>query len=555
MMNRFNSGDSNLLKKLLNPRILFFLFAAVFFAPAAARGAEDGNETPEYAQNRPPVTDRDSLTMTMSSRDLELDFRKSYLANEAQFYTGLYEGLFSYHPLSMEPVPAVANRWNLSDDKKVWTFTLRDNARYWNGDAVTAEDFRSAWLSLLEPERNSPYSSLFDIVEGANDYRMGRVSDKAKVGIEAPDARTLVVRLVAPAAFFPSMLCHHSFSPAHPSMLNIEDWSAATPISNGPYYLLENSDRTKVLARNEHYWDDSAAELKRITVKLTEDGDEATALWNSGGASWISGDVNLETLTDLSGIVVNPMFATHYYFIRSIREPWNDWRVRRALAVALPWDKIREGYRIQAKTLIYPITGYPKVEGITATDVGEARKLLADAGYADGKGLPELVVRLNPSAEAARIGGLMSAAWDEGLGVPVRIEIVPFERYFDSLKDDGYDVGSSTWIGDFADPYTFLQMWRRDSNLNDARYDDPDYEALIDRSMEEEGDIRLKTLSEAEKLLLIRGTVLPVSYSFAVNIIDRGEIGGWFANVLDIHPFKYLVFKAYRPLPGVVLAR
>ncbi|MDR1256363.1 MAG: peptide ABC transporter substrate-binding protein [Spirochaetaceae bacterium] len=553
-MKKFYDGDVNLLKKFLYPRMLL-LFAVFFLMPSAARGAEDENETPEYAQKRPPVTDRDSFTMTMSSRDLELDFRKSYLANEAQFYTALYEGLFSYHPLSMEPVPAVANRWNLSDDKKVWTFTLRDNARYWNGDTVTAEDFRSAWLSELEPERNSPYSSLFDIIEGANDYRMGRASDKAKVGIEAPDARTLVVRLTAPAAFFPSMLCHHSFSPAHPSMLKDGDWSKATLISNGPYYLLDNSRKTKTLARNEHYWDDSAAELKRITVKLTEDGDEATALWNSGGASWVSGDVNLETLTDLSGIVVNPMFATHYYFIRSIHKPWNDWRVRRALVVALPWDKIREEYRIPAKTLIYPIAGYPEIEGITGADTGEARKLLADAGYADGKGLPELVVRLSPSAESARIGGLMSAAWTEGLGIPMRIEVVPFDLYFDSLKDDGYDVASSTWIGDFADPYTFLQMWRRDSNLNDARYDDPDYEKLIDRSMEEDGAVRLKTLSDAEKLLLDRGTVLPVSYSFAVNIIDRSEIGGWFANVLDIHPFKYLAFKAYRPLPGVVLGR
>jgi peptide/nickel transport system substrate-binding protein/oligopeptide transport system substrate-binding protein len=547
-----------LLKRFLNPRKLFFLSAILLLAATAAVwGAddEDEDEVPEYAQKRPPVIDRDSLTITMSGNDLELDFRKSYLANEAQFYTGLYEGLFSYHPFSMTPVPGVANRWELSDDKKVWTFTLRDDARYWNGDAVTAEDFRSAWLSLLQPERNSPYSSLFDIIEGANDYRMGRTSDKAKVGIEAPDDSTLIVRLSAPAAFFPSMLCHHSFSPVHPSMLKVDDWSTTTPISNGPYYLLENSGMTKVLVRNEHYWDVSATELKRITIKLTDDGDEASDLWNSGGASWISGDVNLETLTDLSGIVVNPMFATHYYFVRSVNKPWNDNRVRRALALALPWDKIREVYRIPATTLIYPIAGYPEVEGITEADVGEARKLLVDAGYPDGKGLPELVVRLNPSSESARVGGLMLAAWTEGLGVPVRLEVVPFEKYFDSLKDDSYDVGASTWIGDFADPYTFLQMWRRDSNLNDARYDDPDYEKLIDQSMEEDGDVRLKTLSEAEKLLLDRGTVLPVSYSFAVNIIDRGELGGWFANVLDIHPFKYLAFKAYRPLPGVALAR
>jgi peptide/nickel transport system substrate-binding protein/oligopeptide transport system substrate-binding protein len=94
-------------------------------------------------------------------------------------------------------------------------------------------------------------------------------------------------------------------------------------------------------------------------------------------------------------------------------------------------------------------------------------------------------------------------------------------------------------------------MWRRDSNLNDARYNDPDYEALIDRSMEEQGETRWKTLSEAEALLLDRGTVLPISYSFALNIVDKTELGGWYSNVLDIHPFKYLYFKSFRPLPGV----
>jgi ABC-type oligopeptide transport system substrate-binding subunit len=140
------------------------------------------------------------------------------------------------------------------------------------------------------------------------------------------------------------------------------------------------------------------------------------------------------------------------------------------------------------------------------------------------------------------------------LGIPVKIEVFPFDKYFDSLKDSAYDVGSSTWIGDFADPYTFLQMWRRDSNLNDAHYDDPDYEKLINRSMEEQGDARWKTLSEAEELLLSRGTVLPISYSFALNIVDKSELGGWYSNVLDIHPFKYFYFKSFRPLPGVAHA-
>jgi peptide/nickel transport system substrate-binding protein/oligopeptide transport system substrate-binding protein len=244
------------------------------------------------------------------------------------------------------------------------------------------------------------------------------------------------------------------------------------------------------------------------------------------------------------------MFATHYYFIRSSEKPWNDYRLRRALSLVLPWDEIREGLFLPAKTLIYPIPGYPAVEG-TGTDVEEALKLLGEAGYPQGMGLPELVIKLTPSPEAARIGGLMAKTWKETLGISVRIAVIPYNRYFQALKDDDYQVGSSTWIGDFADPYTFLQMWRRDSNLNDARYDDADYETLMERSMNEEGEKRWSTLAEAEKLLLDRGAVLPVSYSPALNVVDTNEIDGWYPNALDIHPFKYLNFRAWRPLPGV----
>jgi peptide/nickel transport system substrate-binding protein/oligopeptide transport system substrate-binding protein len=249
--------------------------------------------------------------------------------------------------------------------------------------------------------------------------------------------------------------------------------------------------------------------------------------------------------------MLNPMFSTHYYFIRSAEKPWNDYRVRRALSLALPWEQIRQGYILPAKTLIYPIAGYPRVAGVEHTDIEKAQDLLAEAGYPKGMGLPVLVIKLDPSPEASRVGTLMLEAWMDNLGVPVKIEIVPYNKYDDALKQNNYGVGFTTWIGDFADPYTFLEMWRRDSSLNNAQYNDPDYERLMDRSMGEEGIQRMQTLAEAEKLLLERGAVLPVSYSPALNIVDIDEIEGWYPNALDIHPFKYLSFKASKPLPGV----
>jgi peptide/nickel transport system substrate-binding protein/oligopeptide transport system substrate-binding protein len=517
-------------------------------APSEREEKEQDRDEPGLAEPRPDILNREELTVAFSQGEMELDFRKSYRASEAQILTALYEGLFSYHPLTMEPVPALASKWEISNDKKEWTFTIREHARYWNGDPVRAEDFRAAWLSLLNPERESPYSSLFDIIAGAREYRLGIEGDPANVGITVSGERTLVVRLNSPASFFPSMLCHHSFSPIHPSMVEASDWSAMPPISNGPFYIMENTNENMVLVKNEFYWDVSRVALKKITIRYTEDGEKAAYLWNSG-------EVDLDRLTDRSGILVNAMFATHYYFIRSGREPWNDYRLRRALSLALPWDQIREGYFLPARTLIYPISGYPEITGIGETDVEEARRLLAEAGYPKGVGLPELIIRLTPAAEAARVGGIMAAVWMEQLGVPVKIDVVPHERYFQSLKQNDYEVGSSTWIGDFADPYTFLQMWRRDSNLNDARYNDTDYEDLMEKSMGEEGEERWTTLSEAETMLLDRGTVLPISFSPAVNVVDMDELDGWFPNALDIHPFKYLAFKSLRPLPGIALGR
>ncbi|GMO17496.1 MAG: peptide ABC transporter substrate-binding protein [Termitinemataceae bacterium] len=547
------------MKRLILLSLCSFLFLSCvteFFFRIKPGKKESGQAPVErYAEARPNIADRNSLTVSFYMNEIELDIRKSFLATEAQVFTALFEGLFTYHPLTMEPMPAAIEKWKLSDDKKTWTFTLKENLRYWNGDALGSEDFREAWLSVIDPSGEAPYSSLFDIIEGARDYRLGKTTEVSGVGIETPDKRTLVVRLTSPAAFFPSMLCHHSFSPIHPSMLKRAKWNSAPIISNGPFYIFEQSANKLVLARNDLYWDAENVKLKQIVIKFSENGEAAAALWNSGEARWISGEVNFEVIKDRSGIEVNPIFATHYYYIRSAHEPWSNHKVRRALALALPWQEIRSGYYLPAKTLIYPISGYPEVSGISAADVKEARRLLTEAGFEGGAGMPMLVLRISPGRESERIGKLMSNAWTDALGIKVKTEVVPFPKYFDSLKQDNYDVGFSTWIGDFADPYTFLQMWRRDSNLNDARYNDSDYEQLLERSMSEDGEERFKTLSKAEKLLLERGTVLPISYSYAVNIIDMAELEGWFRNILDIHPFKYLSYKNPEPLPGVVLLR
>jgi len=545
-------------------KTLLFSFCVLILTVCQSQKIKKPQETEsgDFAEMRPGNRNLDELTVAFTSQEMELDFRKSVFSSEAQIYTALYEGLFSYHPLSLEPVPALAEKWSLSENKLQWTFTLRRNARFSNGDPIRAEDFRAAWISVLAPGTDYPYSSFFDVIEGAKDYRNGVLKDPNMIGIQALDQRTLVIKLNSPASFFPAMLCHHSFSPIHPSMLNKTDWSPfkagknwTPPVTNGPYQIISMNAESIVMQKSDNYWDSKRVVLNKLIIKFTEDADKAAHLWNSGEARWISGDVNLDSLTDRSGIQVNVMFGTHYYYVRSSEKPWSDYRVRRAMILVLPWSEIRSNYFLPAETLIFPVAGYPAVEGISETNYEEALNLMEEAGYKDTTGMPVLVVRITPGRDAERIGSLMANAWKEKLGLNVRVEVIPYNRYFQSMKESGYTVGSITWIGDFADPYAFLQMFRRDSTLNDARLDDADYEELIERSMVEEGKTRLETLSKAEKLLLDRGVVLPIFFNPAVNIIDTGELDGWYPNAMDIHPFKYMAFKGFRPLPGVAFIK
>jgi peptide/nickel transport system substrate-binding protein/oligopeptide transport system substrate-binding protein len=248
-------------------------------------------------------------------------------------------------------------------------------------------------------------------------------------------------------------------------------------------------------------------------------------------------------------IVINPMFATTYFFFAVQEEPWNDPRVRRALALLLPWDEIRDPEVLftPAVSLVPPIPGYRGVEGLTEQNREEALLLLDEAGYPGGVGLPEMTFRVPVGMETARVFLSMRDTWEEELGLSIEAEVVPYPAYFSALSEPGYTLGTISWIGDFADPLTFLQMWTSDSNLNDSGYSNPEYDELIDEAIGIAPPARFDRLKEAEEMILQSGLVLPISHSPAINLVDLSFIDGWYPNPLDIHPFKYLSFAEFRP--------
>jgi len=504
------------------------------------------------AQEAPEGEPRE-FVVAYSPKELTLDPLHIYTTLESELSTAIYEGLVSYHPFTLEPVAAVAYNWKLSPDKTTWRFFLRDTARFSNGDPVRAQDFRESWLRVLAPESGAEYSFLLDVVRGARDYRLGKTREEP--GIRVVSDRELEVQLEKPASHFLKLLCHTTFAPLHPSYRQRRGWDRdATLIGNGPFYLHERGPGELRLRRNQLYWDASRVELDALRVRFLEDDQDITQGFNKGEIHW-SGSWDTELLLDKTQIVFNPLFATSYFFFVCAQAPWSDARVRRALALLVPWEQVRgEDTLLPSSRLVPPIPSYPEPKGIRKPDREEALRLLQEAGYPEGRGLPPVDFKLPDDPESTRVAALMAEAWKRELAVEVRLTSLPFDRYLAEVKKPDFTVGAGTWIGDYADPLTFLQMWTADSNLNDARFVDSEFEELIDGSFGEEHEARYQRLGKAEELLLQQAVILPISHAPAFNLIDLDRVEGWFPNVLNIHPFKYIRFRTLRVPPGVVRA-
>jgi len=526
------------------PLALFFSMACAGILPAA---------------DAPSETKIREFVLAETPQHLSLDPLHTFTSFESEFYTAIYEGLVVANPLSLEPVPGVAMSWDSSEKGRVWRFMLRPDAVYSNGDKVRAQDFVAAWMRMLDPANNAEYSFLFDVIKGAHAYRTGAEKNPATVGITAVADDVLRVELESPAAHFLKLLTHISFLPLHPSLLRKTGWdNAAAVIGNGPFVMKSRSDAEIVLDRNASYWDAKNVGMDRLRIRFIEDPDVATDGYIKGSIQWVTASlISSHKLLPADKIEVFPMFGTTYFFFGCDTAPWSDWRVRRGLALLVPWDAVRtRDAFIYPSELLIPadIPGYPAVTGIAAQNVEEGKKLLADAGFPEGKGLPPLVVKLAKDSSAKTYVQKMADAWKLFAGLQTVIKEVDPDAYLAETRIRDYALALSTWIGDYADPLSFLQLWTTGSNLNDARFSDTDYDAAVNESISIlDSDKRSRRLADAEQILLTKAAILPLDHSPAVNLINTRSIDGWYSNPLDVHPFKFLKYKGRVTPPGIAL--
>ena len=507
------------------------------------------------------VPSPDEFVVAFNALDVEFDPHHSIYASEAQVFTGIYEGLFTYNPSTLEPVKSACKSYTKSKDGLTYTFYIREEAAWSDGSPLLAKDFRDAWIRAITPSTKADYASFFDIIAGAKNYRLGKSKDPKSIGISIVDDKILQVKLENPAAYFTRLLCHHSFSPIHPSMLKAANWAGSIPYPvNGPYRFESYKSGELVLVKNEHYWDSGSIAIRRIKMIFTDDDDAVTRRFDSGEIHWLAGPMNIEALLDRGAIQVTAMFGTQYWYFNCRESPWNKPELRRALALLLPWKEIRndEAYYMPAPTLVLPFDGYDQAKGIVEGDEKEAANLLEKAGYPKGEGLPPIVILVPAdSDDAARVSSIMKKAWEGLSGVTVKLETIGNDEYAARLRSvqsaGDFTLGLQTWIGDFADPLAFLAMFASDSNLNDAHFSDPQFDKLLEDAAGKDGNDRLETLAKAETRLLEIGAVLPLYHSLAANVVDTDYVEGWYSNALDMHPFRYLAFGQRNIRPNVAI--
>ena len=489
--------------------------------------------------------DQRGIVIIDTVHDYNLDPHTASYTTEAQLLTGLYEGLFSYDPITLEPKNAICQSYKTSSDKLRWTFTLEKNVKFSDGSPITAETIKTSWINLLKTP-DAPFASLLDCIEGAEGLRKGE-GDASNVKIRAKDDYTLIVTLREPTEHLPSILCHHALSAV----------SERDAVYSGPYTLKSYAQNKLELVKNQKYRDRENVNIPSITILQSDDEVENAHLFNTGEADWVISNASIQHIINPNAINITAEFGTTYLFFKQNNKKWNTKEFRKALLQAIPYNKLRKDYAVPATTLVYPLSNYPKVAGIDDTDEEEALELAKKARIKAGIGETEtiqIIFAIADSEYMKRWASILKEAW-EPLGVSLVVQVTPFERYNDSIPGWNADIFSYSWIGDYADPLAFLELFRGGSSLNVSGYSDSRYDSLLSEAAKaESAKDHYKSLSLAEQYLLNDSMVIPISHPISLHIIDKDSIGGWQANALDIHPLKYLYIKPRTTkVPNVVL--
>lgn len=471
----------------------------------------------------------------------------------------VFEGLTYRHYATLEIRPGMARRWEVSPDGRTYVFHLRP-AQWSDGTPVSSRDFQYAWTRLLDPRTGAKYANILHPLENARAFNAGEIDDPGALGMDCPDDSTFVVRLTAPVAYFLDLCAFYPLLPVPRWVVEARGDAWIRPdtiVSNGAYVVEDWQINRRIrLRRNPRYWNVESVQLELVDAVP---GDYLNGNFNrymSGVLDWIdSSGIPLsivDTLKDRPDFHTSPHFNTFFYRFNVTRPPLDDVRVRRALyhavdPVPIVEHVLRAG-QPPAHSLVPPgLPGYEEVR-LEGFQPERARELLAEAGYPNGVGFPEVTLLFNTSEAHKQVAEVIQQQWKRVLGIQVRLQNQEWKVFMNTVRSLDYDIGRGGWIGDYLDPNTFLDCFVSGSGNNRTGFASASYDSLIQRAA--------VTMNRTERMALLRRCeeivtreaciILPVYYYVVTNMFDATRWGGLRPNLINIVDLKS-VYRKDRP--------
>lgn len=476
---------------------------------------------------------------------------------EARILRDLFEGLVIDGP-DGSVLPGVAESWEISDDGLVYTFKLREDAKWSNGEPFTAADLEYSYKRILNPETGAKYANVLYPIANAEAYNTGE-ADADSLGVKAIDDHRFEMTLANATPYFLQLLTHQTSLPVHKASVEAHGAEFTKPgnlVNNGPYSFVDWLPNAHIeLKKNENFHNAADVAIDTVFYYPTEDQAaalrrfEAGELHSNNDAPVEQMDYMRETLGDQLRIA--PYLGTYYYAVNASKEPFSDIRVRQAMSMVIDreflaseiWgDSMVAGYSFVPPGIDnYGEPAYAEYKDMSMLDREDAAlALLAEAGFGPDNPL-EVEIRYNTLDNHQKTATAIADMW-KPLGIEATLYNTDTKTHYAHLRDGGdFDVARAGWIGDYSDPQNFLFMVESDNQgFNYARYNNPEYDALMDKAAATNDiDERAKVLFEAEQIFMRDLPFIPLMYYGSISLVSD-KVQGWQDNLRNVHPTRFL---------------
>jgi oligopeptide transport system substrate-binding protein len=456
------------------------------------------------------------------------------------------EGLTGIGKKPGEIIPGVAKSWDTSEDGLTWTFHLNKNAKWSNGESITANDFAFGWKRALEPATGAGYAAFLYSVKNAEEYNTGKLKDFSKVGIEVVDDYTFKVTLATPCTYFTQLTAFPVTFPLNEKFYNtVKDQyalGADKMLYNGPWIIksyLQGQGGSFDFVKNENYWNKANIKLDSITFNIIKDDNTVANLFTNEQV-----DVT-RMLPDLvSRFKNNPQFKNDvryvndgglwYFQFSTTNKYFKNVKIRKAFAMAVDRKVLCENIRNDGSMPAYAFVPYDTFGGKDTTfrkrygdsyfkeDIAQAKQLLKEGLKEIGEKNVVAKLLINNNPQNVKVATFLQEELRKNLGVDITLEPTTFQNRLQKMRQKNYDLTYAGWGPDYNDPMTFLDLFTEWNPNNDTGWANKKYDALIEKAMNSpDNEVRMKAMAEAEKILMDELPIAPLMFTSRIFLVQN----------------------------------